>query len=267
MSDHKQLHRDTIWPVGFADERFDLTDRVVLVTGGSRGLGREIAFAAARCGADVVIASRNLESCRATAEEITAATGRATLAHAVHIGRWDQLEPLVDAAYARFGRVDVLVNNAGMSPLYDSLTSVTEKLFDAVVNLNLKGPFRLSALVGERMVADGGGAIVNVSSSGSLRPDAHMLPYAAAKAGLNTLTEGFAKALGPTVRVNTLMAGPFLTDISAAWNLDEATDPFGDLALRRAGRPAEIVGAALFLMSDAASFTTGSIVRADGGLP
>ncbi len=254
-------------PRSYADELFDLTDRVVLITGGSRGLGREMAFAAARCGADVVIASRNLDACVATAEAITAATGRAALAHQVHIGRWDQLDPLVEAAYARFGRVDVLVNNAGMSPLYDSLGSVTEKLFDSVVNLNLKGPFRLTALIGERMVADGGGSIINVSSSGSLRPAPDMLPYAAAKAGLNALTEGFAKAFGPTVRANTLMAGPFLTDISKAWDFPDQVNPFAGFPLQRAGDPAEIIGAALFLMSDASSFTTGSILRADGGLP
>ncbi|WP_183474118.1 SDR family NAD(P)-dependent oxidoreductase [Mycolicibacterium iranicum] len=267
MSDQKQLHRDTIWPVtGYADQLFDLTDRVVLVTGGSRGLGREMAFAAARCGAVLVIASRKFDACAATAEEITAQTGRAALPHQVHVGRWDELDGLVDAAYARFGRVDVLVNNAGMSPLYDSLSSVTEKLFDSVVNLNLKGPFRLSALVGERMQAAGRGSIINVSSSGSLRPAPDMLPYAAAKAGLNAMTEGLAKAFGPTVRVNTLMAGPYLTDISKAWNLDESHNPFRDLPLQRAGNPAEIVGAALFLMSDASSFTTGSILRADGGV-
>ena len=253
--------------MGYADDLFDLTGRVVLVTGGSRGLGREIAFGAARCGADVVIASRSLETCEATAAEITAATGRAVLPYQVHVGRWDQLDGLVDAVYERFGKLDVLVNNAGMSPLYDSLSDVTEKLFDAVMNLNLKGPFRLSVLVGERMVAAGGGRIVNISSSGSIRPDPTMLPYAAAKAGLNALTEGLAKAFGPTVRVNTLMAGPFLTDISKAWNLEGVEKPFGHLALERAGEPAEVVGAALFLMSDASSFTTGSILRADGGLP
>lgn len=91
---------------------FDLTDRVVLITGGSRGLGREMAFAAARCGADVVIASRKLDACQATAAEIEAETGRAALPYAVHVGRWDQLDGLVDAAYERFGKVDVLVNNA-----------------------------------------------------------------------------------------------------------------------------------------------------------
>lgn len=251
--------------MGYADDLFDLTDRVVLVTGGSRGLGREMAFAAAECGADVVIASRDIDSCVVTAEEIAASTGRDAFPYQVHVGRWEQLDGLVDAAYERFSKVDVLINNAGMSPLYDSLTSVTEKLFDAVVNLNLKGPFRLSSLIGERMVADGGGSIINVSSTGSLRPDPHMLPYAAAKAGLNALTEGLAKAYGPTVRVNTLMAGPFLTDVSRSW--DTGADSFSHLAVQRPGQPSEIIGAALFLASDASSFTTGSILRADGGIP
>ncbi|WP_176357962.1 SDR family NAD(P)-dependent oxidoreductase [Mycobacterium persicum] len=254
--------------MGYAEQLFDLTGQVALITGGSRGLGREMAFALARCGADVVIASRNLDNCVATATKIEAETGRAAMAYQVHVGRWDQLDGLVAAAYDRFGKVDTLINNAGMSPLYDKLTDVTEKLFDAVVNLNLKGPFRLSALVGERMVAAGRGSIINVSSTGSLRPGADIIPYAAAKAGLNAMTEGFARAFGPSVRVNTLMAGPFLTDISKAWNLEQATqNPFGHLSLRRAGNPPEIVGAALFLASDASSFTTGSIVRADGGIP
>ncbi|MGO9655656.1 SDR family NAD(P)-dependent oxidoreductase, partial [Mycobacterium sp.] len=171
--------------MGYADDLFDLTGQVVLITGGSRGLGREMAFGAARCGADVVIASRKLDNCVATAEQIEHETGRTAMPYQVHVGRWDQLDGLVDATYERFGKVDTLINNAGMSPVYDKLTSVTEKLFDAVVNLNLKGPFRLSALVGERMVAAGRGSIINVSSTGSLRPNGGIIPYAAAKAGLN----------------------------------------------------------------------------------
>src|SRR5690349_14387580 len=251
----------------YVAELFDLADRVVLITGGSRGLGREMAFAAAHCGADVIIASRKYDACVATAEEITAATGRAALPYAVHVGRWDELDGLVDAAYDRFGKVDVLINNAGMSPLYESLGSVTEKLFDAVVNLNLKGPFRLSALIGERMVADGGGSIINVSSTGSVRPGPHELPYAAAKAGLNALTQGLALAYGPTVRVNTLMPGPFLTDVSKAWDIEATTAGAQRFALQRLGQPAEIIGAALFLASDASSYTSGSILRVDGGIP
>jgi NAD(P)-dependent dehydrogenase (short-subunit alcohol dehydrogenase family) len=253
--------------MGFADELFDLTDQVVLVTGGSRGLGREMAFAMARCGADVIIASRNFDTCVATADEIEKATGRSAMPYQVHVGRWDQLDGLVDAAYERFGRVDTLINNAGMSPLYESLTSVSEKLFDAVINLNLKGPFRLSSLVGERMVDAGSGAIINVSSTGSIRPRAEFLPYAAAKAGLNALTQGLAMAYGPAVRVNTLMAGPFFTDISKAWDLDSTDVRAQFAALKRVGEPAEIVGAALYLASDASQFTTGATLRVDGGIP
>ncbi|WP_280260185.1 SDR family NAD(P)-dependent oxidoreductase [Nocardia abscessus] len=256
--------------MAYADELFDLRGRVVLITGGSRGLGREMAFAAARCGADLVIASRNYDSCAATATEIEQATGRSVLPYAVHVGRWDQLDGLVEAAYARFGAVDVLINNAGMQPVYDSLNSVSEKLFDTVLNLNLKGPFRLSVLVGERMVAAGRGSIINVSSSGSIRPRPSIVPYAAAKAGLNAMTEGLALAFGPTVRVNTLMAGPHLTQATAGWKLDEmdpAHNPFAAHALQRPGRPEEIVGAALLLASDASSFTTGATLRSDGGMP
>jgi NAD(P)-dependent dehydrogenase (short-subunit alcohol dehydrogenase family) len=156
--------------MGYADKLFDLTGKVVVVTGGSRGLGREIAAAVARQGADVVIASRKLENCQEAADEIAKETGRQTMACQVHVGRWDELEPFVDAVYDRFGQIDVLFNNAGMSPVYDKLTDVTEKLFDSVVNLNFKGPFRLAALVGMRMYAAGSGSIINVSSSGSIRP-------------------------------------------------------------------------------------------------
>ncbi|MCM3922591.1 SDR family oxidoreductase [Frankia sp. AiPs1] len=253
--------------MGYADTLFDLTDRVVLITGGSRGLGREMAFGAARCGADVVIASRDLDSCTATAAEVEAETGRKALPYAVHVGRWDELPGLVDAAYDRFGKVDALINNAGMSPLYDTLADVNEKLFDAVVNLNLKGPFRLSVLVGERMVAAGRGSIVNVSSTGSIRPTAAILPYAAAKAGLNALTEGLALALGPQVRVNTLMSGPFYTDVSKHWDLDAVAEAARSHALQRAGNPAEIVGSALYLISDASSYTSAATLRVDGGIP
>src|ERR1700743_2082426 len=165
--------------MGYSDQLFELNERRILITGASRGLGREMAFAAAHCGADVVIASRNFDNCVATAKEVEAETGRSAMPYGVHVGRWDQLDGLVDATYERFGRVDTLINNAGMSPLYDKLSDVTEKLFDAVVDLNLKGPFRLSALVGDRMVAAGRGSIINVSTAGSLRPLPDLVPYAA----------------------------------------------------------------------------------------
>jgi NAD(P)-dependent dehydrogenase (short-subunit alcohol dehydrogenase family) len=248
-------------------ERFDLTGKVALVTGGSRGLGRAMALGLADAGADVVIASRKLEACRAAAAEVES-RGRRALAVSANVGRWEELDGLVDAAYEGFGRVDVLVNNAGMSLLYGDLGEVTESMWDKVVGLNLKGPFRLTALVAPRMVADGGGSIINVSSTGSIRPAPFMLPYDAAKAGLNALTIGFAHAYGPTVRVNCIMAGPFFTDVAEHWDLKafEAAARARH-ALQRGGQPDEIVGAALYFASDASSYTTGASLRVDGGIP
>jgi NAD(P)-dependent dehydrogenase (short-subunit alcohol dehydrogenase family) len=249
-------------------ELFDLTGRVALVAGGSRGLGREMVLAFARAGADVVIASRKLESCVALAHEVEAETGRRALAHACHVGHWQDLDRLADAAYGAFGKVDVLVNNAGMSPLYDHVVNVTEELYDKVLAVNLKGPFRLTALLGTRMAAGAGGSIINVSSVGSIRPYGDIVPYAAAKAGLNAMTVAFAHAFGPKVRVNCIMPGTFLTDITRGWDLEEfATKHAARFALRRAGKASEIVGAALYLASDASSYTTGAILKVDGGVP
>ena len=253
--------------MSYLDELFDLTGKVVVVTGGSRGLGRQMAFGCARAGADVVIASRKLAACQATAAEIEQTTGRRALAYPVHVGRWEQLDGLVDAVYEHFGRIDVLINNAGMSPLYESLSGVGEQLFDSVVNLNFKGPFRLCALVGERMLVAGSGSIINISSSGSIRSRAEIIPYAAAKAALNSMTEGFAQAFGPTVRVNTLMSGTMFTDVSKAWDMDSFNTEIKRIALQRGGEPSEIVGAAIYLASEASSYTTGATIRVDGGIP
>jgi NAD(P)-dependent dehydrogenase (short-subunit alcohol dehydrogenase family) len=242
---------------------FDLTGKVALITGGSRGLGRQMALAFAEQGADVIVTSRSLESCEEVAAAVEA-MGRQAMPYACHVGHWDELEGLVDAAYNRFGKVDVLVNNAGKSPLYPTLMDVDEKMWDSVIDVNLKGPFRLAVLVGTRMAAGDGGSIINVSSSGSLHPGAGIAPYGAAKRGLNALTEALALGFGPTVRVNTLMPGPYLTDISKAWDLDAMQDGLNTKALKRAGNPDEIIGAALFLASNASSYTTGSIVRSDG---
>jgi NAD(P)-dependent dehydrogenase (short-subunit alcohol dehydrogenase family) len=245
-----------------------LAGRVALITGGSRGLGKAMALGFAEAGADVIVASRKLENCQAVAREIEA-KGRRALAVACHVGHWDELEGLVAASYDAFGRIDVLVNNAGMSLLYDSVATVTETMWDKVVDLNLKGPFRLTALVGSRM-ADGpyGGSIINISSTGSIRPAPGMLPYDAAKAGLNALTVGFAHAFGPTVRVNCIMAGPFMTDVTAAWDIPAFEQGAkANFALQRGGQPDEIVGAALYFASAASSYTTGAVLRVDGGIP
>jgi NAD(P)-dependent dehydrogenase (short-subunit alcohol dehydrogenase family) len=242
-----------------------LQGKVALVTGGSRGLGRVMVDTFAAAGADVVIASRKLDACKTAAEEVEAAYGVRAHPHAFHVGHWDEIDGLVDAAYDTFGRLDVLVNNAGMSPLYPSLEEVTEELFDKTIGVNLKGPFRLSALAGARMKAAGGGSIINVSSIAAVRPTPRELPYAAAKSGLNVLTTGFALSLGPEVRVNCIMVGPFLTDISQAWDMEAFEKHAQQFPLRRAGQPEEVAGIALHLASPASSFTTGAIFTVDGG--
>lgn len=244
---------------------YDMSDKVVLITGGSRGLGRSMALGFAAQGADVAIVSRKLASCEATAREVVA-LGSKAFAHAAHVGHWDELDSMVDAVIGHFGHIDVLVNNAGMSPLYPSLDQVTEDLFDKVVGVNLKAPFRLSAVVGKHMQERGGGAIINISSTASVSPSPNAEPYGAAKAGLNAITRSFAYSLGPEVRVNCIMAGPFLTDISKAWDMEAFEARAAQtIPLKRGGQPDEIVGAALYLASDLASFTTGAILAVDGG--
>jgi NAD(P)-dependent dehydrogenase (short-subunit alcohol dehydrogenase family) len=246
---------------------FDLTGRVAVVTGGSRGLGAEIVRAYADAGADVMIVSRKIDSCVQVADEVSASTGRRMVPHACNVSDWTACDRLYDAAYDTFGKVDVLVNNAGLSPLYDRVVDVGEALWDKVVAINMKGPFRLTALFGTRMAEDGGGSIINVSSGGSIRPRPNILPYAAAKAGLNALTVGFAHAFGPNVRVNCIMPGPFLTDISKAWDMEATNIRQQGYALKRCGEPSEIAGAALYFASEASSFTSGSVLQVDGGMP
>jgi NAD(P)-dependent dehydrogenase (short-subunit alcohol dehydrogenase family) len=245
-------------------ESFDMTGKVALVTGGSRGLGYEMAMAFARHGADVIIASRKLETCQEVAAEIEA-LGRRALAVASHVGHWDELPRLVEAAFDTFGRVDVLVNNAGIAPIAPRSSEITEELFDKTVGVNFKGPFRLSALIGDRMVAAGKGSIINISSTAAVKPSRTYPIYAGAKAALNIMTLAHAFEFGPKVRVNAIMCGPFWTDIAKSWR--EEADKNSPAAIKRIGRPEEIATTALYLASDHSSFTTGTIIKLDGGGP
>ncbi len=246
--------------------KYDFSGKVVCITGGSRGLGHAMALGFAAAGANLAIASRKIDSCEAAVKEIRA-LGSDGSAHGMHAGKWEDCNRLYEEVYARWGRCDVLINNAGLSPLYPSLAEHTEDLFDKVIGVNLKGPFRLSALFGAKMAAGDGGAIINVSSISSIRPSATTAPYSAAKAGLNAITQAFANEYGPKVRVNCIMAGPFHTDISKGWSRTEefTRRAKNNYALGRAGEPDEVVGAALYFASPAASFTTGAILRIDGG--
>jgi NAD(P)-dependent dehydrogenase (short-subunit alcohol dehydrogenase family) len=252
---------------------FDLSGKVAVVTGGSRGLGRALVDGLAQAGADVVIASRKIDNCRRAVEEVEQATGRRGLAVGFHVGKWEDCDRLVDEVAVHFGRVDVLVNNAGMSPLYPSLLDLSEELFDKTMAVNFKGPFRLSCVTAEHMAAHGGGSIVNISSIGSLgrggragggARGAVALPYGCAKAALNVMTLGLASAYAPSVRVNAVLAGSFWTDAATHWPegmVDEAAIP-----LRRVADPKEMVGTVTYLASDASSYTTGALLRVDGGV-
>lgn len=246
--------------------RIDLSGKVAVVTGGSRGLGLAISRGLAEAGATVAIASRKLENCEAAAAEITAAGGRAS-AHAFDAGRWEACDRLFEEVKARWGGAGILINNVGKSPVAPSSLETSEKLFDMIIAVNLRAAFRLSALFGTQMKKAGSGAIINISSSGALRPDPSFAPYAAAKLGLTVFTTTFAQEYGPEVRVNTIMPGPFHTEATAAWSRSEGFSEHAktSIPLQRAGEPHEIVGAVLYLVSDHASFTTGATLNVDGG--
>jgi NAD(P)-dependent dehydrogenase (short-subunit alcohol dehydrogenase family) len=241
---------------------------VVLVTGGSRGLVAAISTGLARRGARVVVASRKLAACEELAAAIVEAGGQAHPI-ACHVGDWESLDSVVDAAASHWGRLDGLVNNAGMSPLAPSLLETSETLFDKVIGVNLKGPTRLTALAARAMAECGGGSIVNISSLASIKPTPIAAVYSAAKAGLNALTKASAiEYAGAGVRVNGIICGTFDTDAASGFvrNPDLLPDVVRPIALGRVGRPDEILGTAVYLLSDASSYTTGSLVTVDGGV-
>ncbi|MCW2525350.1 MAG: family oxidoreductase [Pseudonocardiales bacterium] len=249
--------------MGATDGLFDLSGKVALITGGGRGLGLQMARAFAECGADLFLASRKLENCEAAAAECEA-LGRRAVAYRCNAGVWAELDAMVDAAYDAFGQIDILVNNAGSSPVAPSSVETSEALFDKIIAVNLKSVFRLCSLVGSRMAAGAGGAIINISSTGSIRPQPVFAPYAAAKSGVNVLTTAFAHEFAPKVRVNAILPGQILTDIADAWTPENRAR--ADNAIGHPGQPEDIITAALYLASPASRFTTGSHVRVDGGI-
>jgi NAD(P)-dependent dehydrogenase (short-subunit alcohol dehydrogenase family) len=239
--------------------------KIVVVTGASKGLGRAMALGFAEAGADVVVASRKLEECQQVADEIRAQGGQA-LAVRCHVGDWDQCEALVGTTVAEFGRIDVLVNNAGIAPVPPSLLGVTADLFDKTIAVNLRGPLRLIALAVEHMPP--GGSVINISSKAALHPTSFTVVYAAAKAGLNALTKAAAHEFGPRgIRVNAIVCGTFHTDsFHNSMPSEEAQAEMASrVSLGRIASADEIVGTALYLASDASSYLTGDLVVLDGG--
>lgn len=250
-----------------SDDGTGMAGRVAIVTGSTRGIGKAIAWRLAREGANVIVSSRKSDVCREVAEEISAATGVEAVGIPCHVGDWEQCDSLVADTLSRFGTIDLLVNNAGMSPLYPSLPEVSEELFWKVMAVNLGGAFRLSTLVGTHMQQGTGGVILNISSVSALKPQPHDLPYACAKAGLDAMTEGMARSFGPSVRVNSILPGMFATDVSKHWDPDD-TDRMlrTSTAAERLGDPEEIAELVAFLASSKSRYLTGARIKVDGGL-
>jgi NAD(P)-dependent dehydrogenase (short-subunit alcohol dehydrogenase family) len=246
-------------------ELFDLTGKVAVVTGGSRGIGRSITLGLAAAGADVVVASRKIADCEAVAEEVRSSTGREAIAVGANVSHWADCDRLVDTVYEQFGHCEVFVSNAGLSPLFPDLLSVTEALYDKTHAVNAKGPFRLSVLFGTRMSQDVGGSIITVSTGGSLRPDWTFLPYAMAKAALNALTLGLAGAWSPKVRANVVIPGATDTDVTKAWSPGQKERAAEQNPMGRIAQPEDLIGVCVFLASDASSYINGAQILADGG--
>jgi NAD(P)-dependent dehydrogenase (short-subunit alcohol dehydrogenase family) len=247
---------------------FDLTGRVAIVTGASRGLGKAIALGLGRAGSDVVVASRSLSACEEVAKEI-ASFGRQALAVACDMAKWDDIAALVEETYGRFEHCDVLVNNAGVTQSPLPLTETTSEFFDELYEVNVKGPMRLASLVAPRMSEAGGGSIVNVITMGALKPGGYLGMYCSSKAAMHALTRVMAEEWAPlAVRVNAIAPGPFMTDMLR--KLEKATPGFiehsADVTLqKRVADPEEIVGAVLFLASDASTYVTAQTLSVCGG--
>lgn len=245
---------------------FSLDGKVALVTGGSRGIGQAVAVGLARAGADVVVASRKLPDLEKVAEQVKG-LGRKSLAVEAHVGRIEQIGNLVGRVKEEFGRIDILVNNAATNPTMDPALDIEERAWDSIMNLNLKGLFFLSQAVARVMKEQGGGKIINIASTAGLTPD--ILPvYSISKAGVIMATKVMAQQWAQfNIRVNTVAPGLTKTQFSQAlWGNPDILQAVSERTpLGRPAEPEEMVGAIIYLASDASSYVTGQVIVVDGG--
>jgi NAD(P)-dependent dehydrogenase (short-subunit alcohol dehydrogenase family) len=250
----------------FSLDEFSLKGKVALVTGGSRGIGKAIVIGLAKAGADVALASRKLPDLEEVAKEVKG-TGRKSLAVAAHVAKLEEIDNLVKKVKGEFGRIDILVNNAATNPTMDQAIDVEERAWDSIMNLNLKGLFFLSQAVARVMREQGGGKIINVASVAGISPD--LLPiYSISKAGVIMATKVMAQQWAQyNIRVNAIAPGLTKTRFSEAlWgNQDILQGAMLGIPLRRVAEPEEMVGAVIFLASDASSYVTGQVIAVDGG--
>jgi NAD(P)-dependent dehydrogenase (short-subunit alcohol dehydrogenase family) len=250
-------------------DRFSVKGKVVVITGGTKGLGRGFALGLGEAGAKIVVSSRKQDLCEQVAHEVAVKTGAETLGLACHVGDWDSVPAFVSKVYDHFGRVDGLVNNAGISPAFVDLADMEEAYWDKVFSTNLKGPLRLSALIAPRMRDSGGGSIINISSIGGYRGSPRNSHYSASKSALVRLTESMAAEwAGWNIRVNSVSPGPFMTTLLEGMgrnDRDGLVRAAEGTLLRRIADPDEAVGLIQFLLSDASGFITGADHEISGG--
>ncbi len=249
-------------------QRFRLDGKVAIVTGASKGIGEAMAVALAAFGAKVLVSSRKESACAEVVARIEESGGAAAAA-AAHMGDMAQARALVDEAIDRWGRVDIVVNNAATNPVFGPVLQTDETAFDRIMAVNVKGPFELCKAAQPHMLAQGGGAILNIASVGGLSPEPFLGIYSVSKAAIISLTKVLAKEWGSAgIRANAICPGLIRTKFSSALWQNEAIleHVLKDVSLGRIGTPDEMAGLAVFLCSDAASYVTGGVFTADGGL-
>jgi NAD(P)-dependent dehydrogenase (short-subunit alcohol dehydrogenase family) len=249
------------------EKLFDLTGKVALVTGASKGIGKAIAELYAQVGAKVVVSSRKQDAVDAVVAEIKSKGGTA-LAVACNVGDATDIQKLIDATTAAYGSIDILVNNAAANPSFGPVVETSESSFDKIMSVNVKGPFELAKKVYPIMKAKKNGSIINISSVGGLRPEPGLGIYSMSKAALISLTKVIAKEWGDdNIRVNVICPGLIKTKFSEAlWSNEKIMNTMMKmLPIKRVGTPEEIAALALYLASDASSYSTGSVFTADGG--
>ena len=252
---------------------FSLNDKIALVTGGGRGIGKAIALGLAQAGAQVAVTSRKINDLESTASEIKALGGKAFPIQA-HLGKLEEIKKMVESALSQLKRIDILVNNAGTSPAMGSVLETDERLWETIMNLNLKGLYFTSQAVARVMKEQGGGKIINIASIDGFSPEREVSVYSISKAGVRMITRAFALELAPfNIRVNTIAPGAISTKmLNSHWfylSPEEAKKGEEAMAqmvpMGRIGQPDEIVGAAVYLASDASTYTSGTEIVIDGG--
>ena len=253
--------------------RFSLEGKVAMVTGGSKGIGRMTALGFAKAGADVIVVSRKMDQLEKVADEIEK-TGQKALPISAHAGRLNEIQNAVEKSMSAFGKIDILVNNAATSPAYTTILDAEEKLYDTIMNLNLKGVYFLIQAVARVMKEQDGGSIINVSSIDSIKPQNMVGIYSVSKAAVNMLTKSAALELAPyKIRVNAIAPGAVRTRLLEALfahlpadQMEAEIQKFGSgMPLGRVAVPDDMVGAMIYLASDASAYMTGEVIAIDGG--